>query len=285
MEVVELLARLGGVAEHGELVDACSVAAVRHAVTRGDVVRLRRNRYALVDVDAHRAAAVAAGGVLSHLGAARYWGWKVKHEPRVPWVQMPRNRRRPVGDLEVRWGDLSDAEVVAYVTRPVRTVIDCARALPFDEALAVADSALRSGEVERHTLLRAAERSPRTGRSRVMRVVEAADPRAANPFESVMRAIALQVPGLAVEPQGAVPGVGWVDLLDAGQKIVAEAESFEFHGTKAGLRRDVRRYTELTRRGFVVVRFLWEDVMFDAPYVEQVLRDVVSRQPRPRQLR
>jgi hypothetical protein len=50
------------------------------------------------------------------------------------------------------------------VTDPVRTVIDCARDLPFDEALAVADSALRSGKVGPDALRQAAARSPRTGR-------------------------------------------------------------------------------------------------------------------------
>ena len=65
----------------------------------------------------------------------------------------------------------------------------------------MADSALRSGLVRRSELLAAAYASPRTGRSRAVRVADAADGRAANPFESLLRAIALQVPGLRVQPQ------------------------------------------------------------------------------------
>jgi hypothetical protein len=49
-----------------------------------------------------------------------------------------------------------DDEIVAGVTGPLRTVVDCARVLPFDSALAVADSALRSGNVRRADLTRAA---------------------------------------------------------------------------------------------------------------------------------
>jgi very-short-patch-repair endonuclease len=112
-------------------------------------------------------------------------------------------------------------------------------------------------------------------------VVEAADARAANPFESVLRAVALTVPGLVVEPQGEVPGVGWVDLLDRRLGLVVEAESHEFHGTRAGLRRDVTRYTEITRRGLRVVRFLWEEAMFDQARVREVLQDVVRLGPTP----
>ncbi|MGN0064511.1 MAG: hypothetical protein ACI379_09740, partial [Nocardioides sp.] len=73
-----------------------------------------------------------------------------------------------------------------------------------------------------------------------------------------------------------VPGVGWVDLLDRHLGLVIEAESFEFHGTRAGLARDVRRYTECTRRGLLVVRFTWEEAMFDAQHLHEVLTDVVA---------
>jgi len=206
-------------------------ARLRTAVSSGQVIRLRGGLYGLAEADPARAAAAGSGGVLSHLSAATYWGWKVKHPPQRPWVTVPQRGRAPHGDLEVRWADLPEAEVTHHVTRPARTVVDCARALPFDEALAVADSALRDRAVEKHELLVAAERSPRTGRSRALAVVDAADGRSANPFESVLRAIAMTVPGLSVTPQGQVDGVGWVDLLDERLGIVVEAESFEFHGT------------------------------------------------------
>lgn len=277
VDPTEALRRLGGVAAYGELVGPTTRQQLRTAVASGRVVRLRHDRYALVDTGAHRAAAVAAGGVLSHLSAAAAWGWKVQHEPRRPWVTLPRNRRRPQGDLEVRWADLPDRDVVNHVTSPARTVVDCAKALPFDEALSVADSALRSEEVDRHQLLLAAEASSRTGRSRAIDVIEAADRGADNPFESALRAVALRVPGLSVVTQGQIDGVGFVDLLDRRRGIVVEGESFEYHGTLAALRRDVKRYTALTRRGYTVMRFLWEEAMFDQQYVHDVLVDAVRR--------
>lgn len=275
-EVAQVLRRLGGVASRGELQGAVTLGEIRHAVDTGAVVRLRRDCYALADTGAHRAAAAAAGGVMSHLSAAVAWGWKVKHPPFRPWVTLPRNRRRPPGELEVRWSDVPDSDLAHRTTRPERTVVDCAKALPFDEALSVADSALRSGEVSRHGLLLAAQRSARTGRSRALDVVEAADSRADNPFESVVRAVALTVEGLTVVPQGEVPGVGRVDLWDPRLRIAVEADSFEFHGTREGLRRDVVRYTELTRRGILVVRFTWEQAMFAPALVHGVLADVVA---------
>lgn len=277
MDPVDALRRLGGIATHGELIGPCTRKQLRHAVARGRIVHARRDRYALVDTEADRLVAAASGGVLSHLSAAAWWGWKLKHPPRQVTVTVPPHGHRGRGDVEVRWSALSDSEVHRHVTRPARTVLDCARTLPFDEALAVADSALREGAVEPHELQAAAASLPRTGRSRALKVVEAADARAANPFESVVRAVALDVPGLTVEPQGEVPGVGWVDLLDHRLGLVVEADSFQHHGTLAGLRRDVRRYTDLTRRGLTVVRFLWEEAMFDQPRVHAVLVDAVAQ--------
>ncbi len=85
--------------------------------------------------------------------------------------------------LEVHWADVPAFDVSGVVTTPLRTVINCARAYPFDVALTVADSALRSRQVTLSQLLATAERSPRTGRRAAIRVARQADQRAANRFE------------------------------------------------------------------------------------------------------
>lgn len=276
MDAVEALRRLGGVATYGELIGPTTRSALRTALGDGTVVRARRNSYRLAGLGEDVGLALSHRAALSHLSAALHWGWKVKHAPRRPTLTLPPNARRPSLDAELRWSALPESDRRRGATDRLRTVIDCARHLPFDEALAVADSALREGLLTRSDLVEAAVRSPRTGRSRAIRVVEAADARAANPFESVVRAIALGVEGLEVEPQGRVDGVGWVDLLDAALGVVVEADSFEFHGTRLALNRDVTRYTACTRRGLVVVRFTWEEAMFDPEHVHEVLSDVVA---------
>ena len=132
-------------------------------------------------------------------------------------------------------------------------------------------------------MLAAAQTSPRTGHAKAIRVAESADARAANPFESVLRAIAKGVPGLRVLPQQWVGGtdrIGRVDLLDPRLGLVIEAESFEFHSDRQSLARDVHRYTAMVRAGYTVVRFTWEEVMLRPAYVRAVLVDLVSRQPR-----
>jgi very-short-patch-repair endonuclease len=197
-------------------------------------------------------------------------------------ISIPRNRHVTVdqrGQVALFWSDLSDEEVDNGVTCPARTVVDCARRLQFGEALAVADSALRSGQVTRAQLRVTAATSPRTGRRAAARVAQAADARAANPFESMLRAIAFAVPGLSVQPQVHVGGASFIgapDLVDVRAGIVLEAESWSFHGNPQAFARDIRRYTELTRAGWRVARFTWGEVRDDPDYVRSVLDDLAS---------
>ena len=109
-------------------------------------INVRDNEKALAE-----AAAAAAGelrGIVSGLSAAVMWSWSVKHVPTVPEVTVPANRHwhrnRPRG-VKLRRLDLHPGDVDGIVTTRLRTVLDCTRKLPFDEALCVADSALRSG--------------------------------------------------------------------------------------------------------------------------------------------
>jgi very-short-patch-repair endonuclease len=270
----DVIRMFGGVLEYAVLTVLVSRGDIEAALARGEVVRLRRGVYGL-SCEGARAVAVAAGGHVSHLSAALHHGWKVKHVPDRPCITIRRNAARPDVDADLHWGTVWPAEAERGVTRPVRTVIDCARTCPYDEALCVADSALRAGAVTRAQLLDAATASPRTGRSRAIRVVTHADGRADNPFESCVRAVCHTVDGLSVEPQVSIPGIGRVDLADRSLGIVIECDSFEFHSERKALSKDIRRYNEAARRGWVVLRFSWEQAMSDPDYVRAVLRDVV----------
>ncbi len=273
MDVVEVLNRLGGFATAQQLVELTSRARVRRACEHGEIVRLTRGSYALPTADHALSAAAALSGVVSHLSAAAYWGWAVKTPPTQPDVTVPAKRRVTAdrrNGVTLHWRDLSPIDRAGPVTSPLRTVLDCARDLPFDEALAVADSALRSGRLSRDGLMTAAETAPSRGRQRCLRVARHADARAANPFESVLRALAHDVAGLDLVPQVELdldvlrcrP-----DLVDRRRKVVAEAESWEFHGHRSALRKDCRRYTVLALHGWLVLRFSWEDVMFQPRFV------------------
>ncbi|MEZ0578098.1 DUF559 domain-containing protein [Nocardioides sp. MH1] len=282
MEVVELLTRLGGVATRAQLIDATSRREVDGALATGGIAVLSRGRYALPELDHARAVAHGLSGVLCLASAALEHGWAVKAVPSAPQVAVRPNRKVAAGrraGVEVRWFDLGPDDVDGHLTSPDRTLLDCLRHLPFDEALAIADSALRSGYPRAR--LRALVRDAR-GRDAVrMRLVGgSASAAAANPFESVLRAIALPVRGLTLVPQ--VPiyrgGVflGRPDLVDERLRIVVEADSFEWHGDRAALRADARRYNAFVTDGWLVLRFSWEDVMLAPGDVAGVLTAAVA---------
>lgn len=282
----DALVRLGGIADTRTLRRLTSRRQIRRAVSSGAIVRDARGRYSLPSASEALRAASRLSAVVSHASAAQVHGWEVKHPPGLPTVTVPRNRRvapeRREG-VDVKWADLAPHEVLdVRVTSYGRTVMDCAKHLPFDEALAIADSALRHGNVTRSWLIELAARMPDRFREQCLRVAEAADGRAANPFESVLRAIGLDVPGLSLVPQVVISGEGfWVrpDLVDEERRLVAEADSFEWHGKRKALRADCRRYNALTLDGWLVLRFAWEDVMFDPDYVRGCLTIAARRGP------
>ncbi len=281
--MLRALTALGGVARRGALVRVCGRAAVDAAVRAKTIVPVARGTWAsAAGVDEALAAAKGLTGVLSLRSAAMDHGWAVRTVPEKPEVTVARNRRIPEArrrDVSLRWATLHADDIDGHRTSADRTIVDCLRTLPFAEALAVADSALRCGMSFEH--LRAVARDVRgPGAPRVRHVAAVADGRAAGPFESSLRAICLDVDGLQVVPQVAIHDPGWLgrpDLVDERLRIVLEADSFTWHGDRRALRRDARRYNALVAAGWLVLRFSWEDVMFEPELVAETLRAVVKR--------
>ncbi|MCB0894590.1 MAG: hypothetical protein H6529_07395 [Nocardioides sp.] len=289
MDVAEVLTALGGVATRAALVTATSRAAVDRALREHSIVPVARGRYALPTVEDARAQAHVLAGVLSLSSAALHHGWAVKSVPVRPHVTVGRRRKVTVeqrSGVQLHYRDLTPDEVVDDIaTSKVATLRDCLRMLPFDEALAIADSALRAGERAALALAVAEVHGP--GRAQAQRVGAEASGKAANPFESVLRAIALDVPGLSVRPQVLITTTDpWCcpDLVDTDLQVALEADSFEWHGGRSALARDARRYNLLIVDGWLVLRFAWEDVMFDPDYVRRVLMAVVDLRMRRRRL-
>ena len=281
-DVADTIAFLGGVSTWGELRLVHPARLIRRAVVSQCVVRATRGRYVLPTTARHLTIAQSRSAVLSHVSAAAHHGWKVKQVPDAAWITVPGHRRlRPAQRVGVvpRWADLGKADVRHGVTTPLRTVLDCARALPFDEALAVADSALRSRDVTRAELSEAAALAAGPGSRQVRRVAAHADGRAANPFESVLRALCIEE-DFDLTPQLEVSDSGLYAVVDLGSEelqLAVEADGFEHHGTRQGLRKDCRRHTELSVFGWSSLRFTFEDVMYEQAWVRWALnawRDV-----------
>jgi very-short-patch-repair endonuclease len=280
MDPVEALGQQGGVARRRVLLRLTSRKRLHRAVLRGEITRTSRGVYRLASADVALVRAAELRGVASHLSAATLHGWEVPFPATCPWITVPRNVGVPEqDDCFVFWADLAEG---GLVTSPVRTVIDCARRLEFGPALAVADSALRHGDVRPVDLVEAAAAVRGKGAARARRVAAHASPLAANPFESMLRAIAVEA-GLAVQAQAAISlGPGEVvhpDVVDRGRRLVLEADSWKFHSARDAHARDCRRYTLLVVHGWTVLRFTWRQVMHDPDFVRWCLLSLLEGAP------
>lgn len=131
---------------------------IRSLVVEGRLVRHDRGIYAprlegtpdpmTVRIRAHNAAASGGTHVYTHTSAARIWGlsvWRTR-----PLVHVAHASRRgdggPSGDVVRHNQRIPEREVRVVdglrVTSLERTIIDCARLLPFEQAMVIADSGL-----------------------------------------------------------------------------------------------------------------------------------------------
>lgn len=275
--VARLVERSGGFCPRSVAVAATSRRRVERAVAAGLVRQPAPGRLCLPTIDDAVAAALSVDGVLVLLSAALWHGWEVKTPPLLPQVAVPRGRRGTSPRVSLSRPRLHHDDVTEGICTSVEATLDmCLRRLPADEALCVADSALRHG-TDPAILRRLARDARGPGSAQLRRVAGLADDRAANPFESVLRHLALGVPGLHVQPQRVVVGSRQTvrpDLVDEELRIVLEADSFRWHGGRSDLARDARRYNLLVVDGWLVLRFSWEDVMHDPDHVVDVLTEV-----------
>jgi very-short-patch-repair endonuclease len=276
-----MLERLGGVATWSALTRHCGQTEVRRLVASGDLVLDARGRYALPQADASLRAASRLSAVMSHRSAAQFHGWEQKTLPTVPELTVPKNRHLTLDQrrgVVIHRASLEAADIDGPATSVRRTIADCLRFLPEDEALAIADSVLRSRS-ETSSSLRAFVAGLRgPGSRQATRVAAAANGLSANPFETELRRLAT-LAGLDVRPQVPLYAerfIGKPDLVDVEPRIVIEADSFEWHSSRRALLRDARRYNDFVVAGWLVLRFSWEDVMHHPDDVLAVLRAVAS---------
>lgn len=284
MDLISQVTMLGGACLQTTLHQLREDAEIGAAVGNGTLVLVGRHRYALATTTHAVKTAASVSGVLSHRSAARRHGWAQFKLPTRPEVSIPRTKRLRTVDtasLIPHWIDLEPHEVEGMWTTKERTLRDCMRNLPFDESLAIVNSAIRADDFTPEDVRRIAANAAGRGRVRMLEVAAAADGKPANPFESALIAQAHLVPGLQVHAQWpvSVPGSKVVlhpDAADPVRKIAIEAEGFEWHGDKAQLTRDCRRYNTLGVLGWLVIRFSWQLVRFEAAYVQETLLAAVA---------
>ena len=242
---------------------------VQTEVSRGRWVRLRRGVYAeravleAVNADPvarHRLECAAVlvrlrgGAVVSHASAARLGGVIVPLSGTelvrlTDEVQWRRGRGYEVARATL---PASDVHVLGAfrTTAPARTLVDCAREWPFEDAVVAMDAALNAGLLS-HADLTSAVLAQRhwVGIGDAARAANLADARAESPLETLGRlrilASGLPAPELQVEIHDAR---GFVGRVDAWYEEAAVAVEFD----------GLVKY-EAPRNGRSPARVLWEE--------------------------
>ena len=224
--------------------------------------------------EGRRLAAVLAcgpGAVLSHRSAAAHWGLLATTQTRID-VTAPRSREGVPGIRLHRSRSLDAQDTTSHegipITTLARTLLDLAatvqshrleRALAQAERLQLYDHraitsvmARSNGHRGKGALARATAGEPKLTRSEL----EAR-------FLKLVRQAGLPEPETnssldAPDHPGLEPDFFW-----PAHRLVVETDGWESHGTKSAFRSDRRKDAALTSAGYRVMRFTYDDVVYE----------------------
>ena len=261
----------GGVAHSAEARAAgFTTQTMIEAVRRGRVGRVRRSWLIQPGVDDRIVRAVAAGGRLSCISWAASRGIWVPPHDRLHIAVKPTASRVSGNGVIVHWS-VGPAPVSRYaVEDPLPNVLlHVAECLPLESALTVWESAVRKGLVSIDMLRRVEWAS-----SRARAVADACTQLSDSGLETIFR-VRLQPLGLSIRQQVWIDGHP-VDFL-IGERFVVQIDGFEHHSSAADRRRDIAADARLALLGYTVMRFDYQQVMFDWPTVEHTIRTAVTQ--------
>lgn len=257
----------GGAATRRDL-RAVADRTLAAAVQDGKLLRPRRGVYALPGLPREAHAALAAGGKLSCVSAARSYGLWGGVDGRLH-LRVHAHSGRAAQDAVRHWSAHPHQPELWRVSLAecLRTVVDCADE---ETAIAVLDTAITARAVTMSGLRTLFERST----SRARAVATAARPGSDSGVESILRQ-RLIARGHVVEQQVAVPGVGRVDARVDGVLYV-EVDGFAFHQGKEAFERDRARDTGLALLGARRLRFPARDVLTTPDTVVATIEAVLA---------
>ncbi|TFD81994.1 endonuclease domain-containing protein [Cryobacterium fucosi] len=267
-----------------DLLDAGLTGSQITFLVRSDrLLRVRRDHYAAPDTDRHTVEAVRVGGRLACVSAARELGI-FAFETRFTHLHVVRDASRlrcarsrsdrlnavPRDGVEVHWWPLIEpedgTEFCVGARDALSQLIQCQ---PGHFALAALDTALHEGRVFASEIEDIFANVPAKYRSLRGQI----DARADAGQETVLRRLVLEA-GFRCDIQVPIGGVGRVDLLVEGC-VVVEADSYAHHKSWEQHIRDRTRDRILAQQGYVTLRVLYQDIMFDPAAVVSAIAALV----------
>lgn len=262
----------GPLDRRGALAEGITDWHLRHR----DVLRSSRDIYLpRVADELQRIRAVLLGApdhaVISHLTAARLWGFDVPLVPQDQPVHLTVARSvrvRHRHDRRIHFSDVPTPETRrrrgVVVTSPSRTWMDLAAVVPPAALLAVTDQMLARGFPPDEFPVILERSGGRRGVVVARHVVSCADPLAGSPMESVLRWLiheaGLPRPVLQHVIRHAGRFLGQVDLAWPDRRVMVEFDG-NVHRDRRVFVEDVRRQNGLVLAGWTVLRFTSADLL------------------------
>ena len=270
MDPAAQLRHVGGVAPVRTLRQrGVSRRAMDHAISTGQVLKVRRGILAIPGAPSDFVSAVSHNGRLSCVSAASHFGLWCLDSPEMLHLSCPDGG----SGTHVNHRPLS---VPPHPYLPLvglgDALLHVLRCLPLHEAVVMVESAFRRGDMALSFLFDRLD-GDRNGKAReaLRRVTGCAE----SPIEVVARLLFVAA-GFHVETQVSIEGVGRVDFLLDGF-LVVEIDGAAFHSDRKALRRDHRRNNATLLNGYLILRYGYEDVMFEQEAMLDQIRLALRR--------
>lgn len=244
--------------------------AIRRALEQGGLRRIRGGWLATQAAPDPLVHAASLGGRLGCVSATRHHGLWTLDDARLHITVPPHSsRHRPAGAV-LHWsvGPVAGHpyELIEPVVNALVQVADCR---PFDEAVAVWESALRSGRVSAGLL----ERMPI--RSAAARLVRSASTMLSDSGIESIPVVRLGRIGITVRQQVVLDGHPVDGLI--GERLVYQIDGYEFHRGPAQRERDLAQDRRLRLMGFTVFRYGYRQILAEWDSVEDEIRLAVAQ--------
>ncbi|KAA9087315.1 DUF559 domain-containing protein [Microbacterium radiodurans] len=271
LDLVEWLARRGGVAHTSTLRSAGYTShRVRIGLAAGDFAWVRRSWLATPTADPELARAASLAGRLTCLTSARRQGLWVPDGADGLHIAVPRTSSRLAAhDVHLHWAAAPAPSGAFSLEDPILNVLfHVARCLGEADAAAVWESAIRLRRVDAGVLASVRWRS--TSASRLARSASSlSDSGIETAFVRLMRGL-----GVAVAQQVVIDGHPVDGLI--GERLVVQLDGFAHHQARQR-RRDLRADARLVLRGYVVLRFDYQQVLFDPQFVTETIATAMAQ--------
>lgn len=260
-----------GVAHSSQIYAAgFSKNAVSASVRSGRMLRVRRSWLVLRGCDPARIAAAKVGGRLTCVSAAQSLELWVPAHDEVHVAVSPTSARFDATGIRVHWSDGPAPHGYRAAIDPlVNVLFHVARCQSRADSLAVWESALNKKLISADALMLVSWRSDAASALAAL-ASDLSDSGLETHFLELMREI-----GIEVRQQV------WIDghPVDAviGDRLIVQLDGFAFHSGAAVRRRDIAADVRLRLLGYTVLRFDYQQVLFQSAMVQEAVRMAVAQ--------